>query len=115
MGVDGDARVEHLVEELVQSQVVLLQDRLGDLVAEVGFEDDVELREELDDHEGFRLVLRGGHVGDLAAGDVEHVLLALGGEHVREEVLLGARSERGEDLIAHRVGVHRGTPVLDRA
>jgi hypothetical protein len=56
-----------------------------------------------------------GHVGDLAAGDVEHVLLALGGEHVREEVLLGARSERGEDLIAHRVGVHRGTPVLDRA
>ena len=39
----------------------------------------------------------------------------LSGEHVREEVLLGARSERGEDLIAHRVGVHRGTPVLDRA
>ena len=47
-----DARVEHLVEELVQRDVVLLEDRLGDLVAEVGLQHDVELREELDDHQG---------------------------------------------------------------
>mmetsp|Transcript_14638 Transcript_14638/g.35356 ORF Transcript_14638/g.35356 Transcript_14638/m.35356 type:complete len:337 (-) Transcript_14638:185-1195(-) len=112
--VDGYPAVQHLVQQLVQRHVVLLQHALGHL-AKVRLEHRVQLREEFHHHQRLRLRLRRRDVRDLPARDVKDVLLAVGGDDIAVQVLLHALPVALEHLVAHRRGCHRRAPVLQRA
>ena len=105
--------IQHLIQQLIQRHVVLLQRRLRDALSEVRAQHVVQLRQEFDHHQRRRLPRARRHVRHLASRQEEPVRPLIDARRVAVHALALSPSMRFEHPFANLAPRDRA-PVLHR-